>query len=81
MVPEEGAEKEVVAPAVSDSSPPVPASKGSEGTGEAPSKGPAPNKAEVEILEKEIKDQGDKVRQLKTSGAEKVHIDLSCMVP
>ena len=47
--------------------------------GEAPAQTPAPSKAELEGLEKEIKEQGDKVRQLKSSGAEKVSVSPSIL--
>ena len=49
--------------------------------GEAPPQAPTLNKAEVESLEKEIKEQGDKVRQLKSSGAEKVSDSLLPSTP
>ena len=45
--------------------------------GEATTQTPTHSKAEVETLEKEIKEQGDKIRQLKSSGAEKVSYILS----
>eukprot|EP00731_Ephydatia_muelleri_P022193 Em0014g784a len=48
--------------------------------GEAPAQTPAPSKAELEGLEKEIKEQGDKVRQLKSSGAEKSVVDAEVAI-
>ena len=74
-IAEEGAEKgEEPAP-----SPPVAETKGSEGAVPAPpTQGEASSKAGVEALEGQIKEQGDKVRQLKTSGAEKVGGPMAC---